>query len=122
MRIALIDYGAGNLASVQKSLAAVGACVRVVHESSSLGDANAIVIPGVGNFEATTTLDEAWRREIARRLEQRAALLGICLGMHWLFEGSDEAPDVAGAAVFGGRCVRLSGAVKVPHVRSEEHT
>ena len=116
MIISLIDYGAGNLASVQKSLAAVGARVSVARAAASLSDAAAIVIPGVGHFGATASLDEAWRLAILRRLDAGAALLGICLGMHWLFEGSDEAPAIAGIGLFGGRCTRLSGDVKVPHV------
>jgi len=114
--IALIDYGAGNLASVRKGLAAVGASVVVVREPGLLASANAMVIPGVGHFEATATLDGAWRRAIAARLDAGAALLGICLGMHWLFDGSDEAPDLAGAGLFTGLCTRLAGPIKVPHV------
>jgi glutamine amidotransferase len=114
--ITVIDYGAGNLASVQKGLATTGASVSIVRRADDLDDANTIVIPGVGHFGATAALDDAWRRAIAQRLDRGAALLGICLGMHWLFNGSDEAPDVPGAGLLTGRCTRLSGQVKVPHV------
>ena len=65
--IALIDYGAGNLASVRKGMAAVGAPVVVVREPGDVASASAIVIPGVGHFEATATLDAAWRQAIAVR-------------------------------------------------------
>jgi glutamine amidotransferase len=116
MTITLIDYGAGNLASVRKGFAAVGATVAVVREPARIAGADAIVIPGVGHFEATAALDVAWHRAIAARLASRAALLGICLGMQWLFDGSAEAPTIAGAGLFAGRCARLTGPVKIPHV------
>jgi glutamine amidotransferase len=114
--IALVDYGAGNLASVRKSLAVVGAHVVTAADPSTLSDAIAIVIPGVGHFGATASLDDTWRRAILRRLDAGVSLLGICLGMQWLFDGSDEAPALAGVGIFAGRCSRLAGDVKVPHV------
>jgi glutamine amidotransferase len=115
--VAIVDYGAGNLSSVRRSLAAVGAKADIVRQPEAVDDAGAIVIPGVGHFDATASLGDDWRRAIARRLDAGAALLGICLGMHWLFDGSDEAPARAGAGIFNGRCARLSaGDVKVPHV------
>jgi len=116
MTIVLIDYGAGNLASVQKGFATTGSSVSVVRSPENLAGATAIIIPGVGHFGATAALDETWRRAISARLDEGAALLGICLGMHWLFDGSDEAPDLSGAGYLSGQCMRLSGPVKVPHV------
>lgn len=123
MTTAIVDYGAGNLSSVRKSLAAIGAQAEIVRQPEGLDPADAIVIPGVGHFDATASLGDAWRRAIARRLDAGAALLGICLGMHWLFDGSDEAPARAGAGIFEGRCTRLVPGsedpglrVKVPHV------
>jgi imidazole glycerol-phosphate synthase subunit HisH len=114
--IHVIDYGAGNLASVQKGLTAAGARVSVIRSAGDLDSAGAIVIPGVGHFGATAVLHDTWRRAIAARLDSGASLLGICLGMQWLFEGSDEAPQLSGAGLLSGRCFRLSGPVKVPHV------
>jgi glutamine amidotransferase len=114
--IIIVDYGAGNLGSVRKGLAAVGGDARVAASARLLSDAAAIVIPGVGHFGATAALDDTWRRAIAGRVDAGASLLGICLGMQWLFDGSDEAPDLTGLGRCGGRCVRLTGDVKVPHV------
>jgi glutamine amidotransferase len=114
--IAVVDYGAGNLASVHKALAAAGATVHVPRRPADLKAAAGIVVPGVGHFRATAALDAAWRDAIREHLAASRPLLGICLGMQWLFEGSDEAPELAGLGVFAGRVARLAGAVKVPHV------
>jgi glutamine amidotransferase len=117
--IALIDYGAGNLASVRKAFAAVGAPLMTPGRPEDLADASALVVPGVGHFGATRSLDGAWRDAIERRLADGALLFGICLGMQWLFAGSTEAADVPGLGRLPGRCERLDecgGTLKVPHV------
>jgi len=114
--IALVDYGAGNLTSVVKGFTAVGAAIRTIDEVSGLEDATGIVIPGVGHFNATASLDEPWRQAITDRVAKGVPLLGICLGLQWLFEGSEEAPELRGIGLMQGRCFRLSGSVKVPHV------
>jgi glutamine amidotransferase len=116
MTTALVDYGAGNLTSVIKALVASGTAVDVATSPERLTTAQAIVIPGVGHFSRTASLDDAWRRVIRSRIAAGTPVLGICLGLHWLFEGSEEAPDVDGLAFLRGRCVRLQGDVKVPHV------
>ncbi|HEX5069012.1 MAG TPA: imidazole glycerol phosphate synthase subunit HisH [Vicinamibacterales bacterium] len=116
MTIALIDYGAGNLASVRKAFAAIGAPLTDVACPADLGRAGGIVIPGVGHFDATAPLQTGWKEAIARRAAESAAILGICLGMQWLFEGSEESSVVSGLGWFRGRCLRLTGDVKVPHV------
>lgn len=115
-QVALIDYGAGNLTSVIKGLRAVEMPVQIVATPSELQGMSAIVIPGVGNFEATRALGEEWRHAVSERIGAGVPLLGICLGLQWLFEGSDEAPDVAGLGLLPGRCFRLPDVVKVPHV------
>jgi glutamine amidotransferase len=113
----VVDYGAGNLASVTKAIAASGAAPRLVSASNQIAESRAILIPGVGHFSATAALTPDWHHAIHARITDGAAILGICLGMQWLFEGSDEAPDVPGLGIFSGRCFRLSGAlIKVPHV------
>jgi glutamine amidotransferase len=113
--IAVVDYGAGNLTSVAKAFAAVGAEPRVVRAAGGLASASAIVVPGVGHFGATMAIDAALRAGIREAVTRGVPLLGVCLGMQWLFEGSAEAPDVAGLGVFDGRCAPLDDRLKVPH-------
>lgn len=117
--IALIDYGAGNLTSVRKAFAAVDAPIVTPAAPEDLADVAALVVPGVGHFGATRSLDRAWREAIDGRIRSGALLLGICLGLQWLFDGSTEAPGVAGLARVAGVCDRLDdrgGTLKVPHV------
>ena len=118
--IALIDYGAGNLTSVRKALTALGADFTIPATPAALGAARAVIVPGVGNFAATAALEGEWRDAIRAAVDDGTPLLGICLGMQWLFDGSDEAPEVAGLGVIPGRIVRLHNNVelrlKVPHV------
>ena len=116
MKIGVVDYGAGNNASVIKALTAVGADAALVRHAADLAGFNGLVIPGVGHFRATSALDDVWRRALRDCLDASLPVLGICLGMQWLFEGSDEAPELRGLGVFGGRCFRLDGPLKVPHV------
>jgi len=117
MRIALIDYGAGNLASVRKGFAAVGVDLESPDAPNALDRARGIVVPGVGHFSATAALGEQWRQAIVGRVNAGVPLLGICLGMQWLFDGSTEAEDVMGLGLIEGTCTRLEAAppLKVPH-------
>ena len=118
--IALVDYGAGNLTSVRKALSALGAEFMTPQQPSDLQGAAAIIVPGVGHFAATSALDEKWRQTIDDAARAGTPLFGICVGMQWLFEGSEEAPGVAGLGVMKGRIARLDGnaeqRLKVPHV------
>ena len=115
--IALIDYKAGNLTSVKKALATIGADVIVPQAPEEIADAAGVIVPGVGHFGATRALDAPWIEAILGRIGEGRPLLGICLGMQWLFEGSDEAPELPGLGLLSGRCYRLPNAsVKVPHV------
>lgn len=124
MTIALIDYKAGNLTSVRKALASLGGTVLTPETPDDLANVQAIVVPGVGHFDATSALDAAWHQAVRARLDGGVPLLGICLGQQWLFEGSSEAPDVPGLGVLPGQCEKLdpsrgattSGTFKVPHV------
>jgi glutamine amidotransferase len=119
--IALLDYGAGNLTSVRKALATIGAGYFTPRCAAELTAADGLIVPGVGHFAATAAIDDGWREAVQASLARGAALLGICLGMQWLFDGSDEAPAVRGLGVISGHCVRLPDAadtlgLKVPHV------
>ena len=118
--IALIDYGAGNLTSVRKALTALGADFIVPSSVAECGGASGIIVPGVGHFAATTRLDGEWRDAIGAAAASGVPLFGICVGMQWLFEGSDEAPEVPGLGVITGRIARLDNdpirRLKVPHV------
>ena len=119
--IALIDYKAGNLTSVRKAFAAIGAQLYDPASPADLDQATAIVVPGVGHFGATAALDSSWVAAIRARVKEGRPLLGICLGLQWLFAGSDEAPECAGLGLLSGTCYRLKGSatgavVKVPHV------
>ena len=123
--IALIDYGAGNLTSVRKALRYLDAVFQTPEAPEDLRHATAIIVPGVANFKATTALDDPWRQAIAKTIERGTPLLGIWLGLQWLFRGSDEAPDVPGFGAIDGCCRLLEqevgdtsvvGTYKVPHV------
>jgi glutamine amidotransferase len=121
MRVALIDYRAGNLTSVKKAFAEVGADLFVPAAPAELDAAAAIVVPGVGHFAATEALTPEWVETIRARVGTGVPLLGICLGMQWLFEGSEEAPERPGLRLLDGRCYRLAAetngtSVKIPHV------
>ena len=100
--IALVDYGAGNLTSVRKALSAIGANVWTPTVAGELGRAHGIIVPGVGHFDSTRALTAEWRTAIKAMVDDGIPLLGICVGLQWLFEGSDEAPDVEGSR----RCSR----------------
>jgi glutamine amidotransferase len=116
--IAIVDYGAGNLASVVKALQHLGQECAVTSDPDTVGHAAKLIIPGVGNFKATAPLANgglglALRGAIA---DQGRPLLGICLGLQWMFEGSAEAPELLGLGIFSGMCTRFSENVKSPHV------
>jgi imidazole glycerol-phosphate synthase subunit HisH len=118
--IALIDYGAGNLTSVRKALTALGADFTVPTSTSACEQASGIIVPGVGHFAATAALEGEWLQAIASAVGAGTPLLGICLGMQWLFDGSDEAPEVQGLGIIHGRISKLQNdlgrRLKVPHV------
>ena len=115
--IAIVDYGAGNLNSVKKAFDYLGANVVVTTQPETVAAAEKIVLPGVGHFSALGALDNTGLREaVLQGASAGKPFLGICLGMQWLFEGSDEAPECAGAGIFAGRCRPFPSSVKSPHV------
>ena len=103
---------------------ALEAYYRAFVAPADLARASGLLVPGVGHFDATRVLDEPWRNALRDRVERGIPLLGICLGLQWLFEGSAEAPDVPGLGLLAGRCFQLgsrsaaegAARIKVPHV------
>ena len=103
--IAIVDYGACNLNSVKKAFDYLGAEVVVTNQPAVLAAADKIVLPGVGHFSALQALDGAGLREpLLQGASSGKPFLGICLGMQWLFEGSEEEIGMAGAGIFRGKC------------------
>ncbi len=120
--IAVIDYKAGNLTSVVKALRYLGAETQVTQDPEVVRAAAKVVLPGVGHFQATQLLTDLRLTEAVRgSVDKGAWFLGVCVGLQWLFEGSTEAPGVAGLGHFAGMCEHFpalyEGAeLKSPHV------
>ena len=121
--IAVIDYKAGNLTSVVKALRYLGAAdVVVTQDPAVVVAADKVVLPGVGHFQATQLLTSLGITEAVRESVAKGTwFLGVCVGLQWLYEGSTEAPGIAGLGHFGGMCERFpavyEGAeLKSPHV------
>lgn len=117
--IAVIDYGVGNLFSVEKAFAAIGEEVKVTGEAEDLKMADKLVLPGVGafgdcmkNLEATDLIPI-----ILEQIINKKPLLGICVGLQILFEGSEESPNSKGLGVFKGMVRRINAPqLKIPHM------
>lgn len=118
MRIALIDYGIGNLRSVQKALEHVGADVQLTENAATILAAEKVVLPGVGAFgDGMKGLRARGLAEVVREVvARRKPLLGICVGMQVLFEASEELGEHAGLGILPGRVKRFSSSLnlKVP--------
>jgi len=117
--IAIVDYGMGNLRSVEKGFLKVGVDARVVSDPRSIEDARGVVLPGVGAFrDCIRNLEEADLAEaIVRVIEKGKPYLGICLGLQVLFSESEEFGLSRGLDIFRGRVVRFpAGPLKVPHM------
>jgi glutamine amidotransferase len=114
--IAIVDYGAGNISSVKKALEHLRADAQVTSDPSVIAAAQKIIVPGVGHFSRCQTLNANLRLSVLDVIGGGKPFLGICVGMQWLFEGSTEAPETPGAALFGGECSRFPASVKSPHV------
>ncbi|MCZ2149299.1 MAG: imidazole glycerol phosphate synthase subunit HisH [Bryobacterales bacterium] len=116
--IGIIDYGAGNLRSVQNTLAQIGAAYRIVHTPEQLRAASKIILPGVGHFgQMMRALEMMEMRDAIRKhIEIRVPFLGICLGLQAMYEGSEEAPELRGLGILQGCVKRFSGNLRVPHM------
>jgi len=115
--IAVVDYRAGNLTSVKKALDHLHVEVVVTSDADVVVKADEIILPGVGHFSGTAVLDQTGlRAAVLERVNRGVPFLGICVGMQWMFEASEEAPGTAGLGLLGGRCERFPHGVKSPHV------
>jgi len=116
--IALLDYGAGNTGSVLRAVQYLGHQACIVDRPEQLAAASKVIFPGQGHFATMMqSLEERRLMEPLRNvLEKDKPFLGICLGLQALYEGSDEAPGLAGLGILPGRVRRFEGVFKVPHV------
>ncbi len=120
--LALIDYGAGNLTSVRKALRHLGTSFATPTAPEELRGCSGMIVPGVGHFDVTRALAPGWTDAIRAALERSTPLLGICVGLQWLFGGSEEAPELSGLGAISGTCALIRGTtaegtrLKVPHV------
>ncbi len=116
--IAILDYGAGNLRSVENTLAEIGADYTLVRDAAGLRAAPKIVLPGVGHFgQMMRALDQMQVREaLLERIRAGVPFLGICLGLQALFERSEEAPEAHGLSLYEGTVRRFPVDARVPHM------
>jgi len=123
-RIAVLDYGIGNLRSAEKALEYVGAVAVLTADAEEIAAADAVVLPGVGSFGrcrealAKTGLDVLAIKAIATG----RPFLGICVGMQLLYECSEESPGISGLGVFAGAVRRLESGVKHPQMQWNQLT
>ncbi|MBY0375991.1 MAG: imidazole glycerol phosphate synthase subunit HisH [Bryobacteraceae bacterium] len=116
--ISIIDYGAGNLRSVQNTLAEIGAPYRLIETPEEVHAATKLILPGVGHFGQMMGALDAMRlrQPILDYISSGRPYFGICVGLQGLFEGSEEAPGVAGLGVLPGALHRFVSPVRVPHM------
>lgn len=116
--IAIFDYGAGNLRSVQNTLDAIGAKYNLVRDAQGLKSASKIILPGVGHFgQLMRSLDDlSVRATLVDRISAGVPFLGICLGLQALFQRSEEATEEAGLGMYAGAVERFPTDARVPHM------
>jgi glutamine amidotransferase len=114
-RISVIDYGVGNLFSMQNALRKTGAMVEIVKTSSEILAADGVVLPGVGNFGAAALKLNPLADAVREAAENGVPLLGSCLGMQLLFDGSEEGEGL-GLGLLNGWIKEFSGELKTPHM------
>jgi len=118
MTITIFDYGAGNLRSVQNTLAKIGAPYKLVDDAAGLREAEKIILPGVGHFgQMVRALDAMRVREaILEQIAKGVPFLGICLGLQAMFSDSEEDAEVKGLGLFPQKVARFTGEMRVPHM------
>ena len=114
----IVDYGAGNLRSVQNTLDHLAARYTVTNKPEDVARAEKIVLPGVGHFgQMMHAIDELGLREpLTERIRAGVPFLGICVGLQCLFEASEESPESRGLSVFAGSVRRFTGPARIPHM------
>ncbi|HVF28823.1 MAG TPA: imidazole glycerol phosphate synthase subunit HisH [Pyrinomonadaceae bacterium] len=118
VRVAIIDYGVGNLRSVEKAFAATGSEAIVSDDERVLRQAERLVLPGVGAFRACVNAlsERGFDHLVRERVEEGTPLLGLCVGMQMLFDESEEFGQTKGLGLLRGRVRRFSDALLVPQV------
>ena len=118
--IAIIDYDAGNIKSVEKALKLLGQDVVITRNPEEILSADKVILPGVGAFgDAMGKLHEYGLVEVIKEVvERKIPFLGICLGLQLMLESSDETPGVEGLGLLKGKILRIpeSGDLKIPHM------
>lgn len=118
MKVTLIDYGAGNVPSVERALHRLGAHSCRATTPDCIARAETLLLPGVGHYAALIhALDKhALRTSLLQAIERGVPFLGVCLGLQALYENSEEAPELKGLQLLPGRVTALPSAVKLPHM------
>ena len=117
--IAIVDYDAGNIRSVENALNSLGLENVVTDDAAVIRGADRVILPGVGAFgDAMKKLSDRGLTEVIREVAAAKPFLGICLGLQLLFEESEEAPGVPGLGILPGKIVRIpeGGGRKIPHI------
>jgi len=115
--IAIVDYGAGNLVSVKKAIDWLGQDATITSDPGDVRRASKVILPGVGHFASTASLQRSGlQASITEAISNKVPFLGICVGMQWMFSGSEESPETRGLGLFPGTCSRFPHTVKSPHV------
>lgn len=114
----IVDYGAGNLRSVQNTLDELGGSYEVTSDPTVVARAAKLILPGVGHFgQMMRAMDELeLRRPILERIRAGVPFLGICIGLQCLFENSEESPASDGLGIFPGKIRRFHGSARIPHM------
>ena len=118
--IAIIDYDAGNIKSVEKALKTLGQDVVITRDADVILSADKVILPGVGTFgDAMGKLHDYGLVEVIHKVvEKKTPFLGICLGLQLMFESSEETPGVEGLSILKGKIVKIpeNGELKIPHM------
>ena len=118
--VAIIDYDAGNIKSVEKAIAFLGEKAVITREPSEILTAERVILPGVGSFgDAMEKLHHYGLVPVIKEaIERQIPFLGICLGLHLLFERSEESPEAAGLGILPGKIKRIPDkeGLKIPHI------